>query len=161
MKSLRRFHLKKGKYFITIVTYNRQHILLNDTSLFWKCWPAVMPEAWCILPDHCHLLMNISNDDVSKVIHGFKIKYSRLYRDHHGPGRVWQNRFWDHIIRDESDWRGHIDYVHFNAVKHGLTDDPFEYVHSSLGNYYRDGLYERNWGVRDAVEFSGEFGEWN
>lgn len=159
MKSLRRFYLKNRKYFITIVTYNRQSILLHDTSLFWKCWPIAMPEAWCILPNHCHLLIDIGSEDISKVIHGFKIKYSRLYRSRERAGRVWQNRFWDHIIRDDGDWRRHIDYIHYNAVKHGLVDDPFEYEHSSLKEYYNNCLYERNWGVNRGVECSGEYGE--
>jgi putative transposase len=37
-------------------------------------------------------------------------------------GRMWQNRFWDHIIGDQEDLNRHIDYVHFNPVKHGYVN---------------------------------------
>ena len=74
------------------------------------------------------------------------------------PGRVWQNRFWERIIRDPKDLNNHLDYIHFNPVKHGLVDDPFEYTHSSLGNYFKKGSYSRDWRVLDPTEgkFYGE-----
>lgn len=92
-------------------------------------------------------------------MHNFKITYSRRYRNKFSPGRVWQNRFWDHLIRNESDLNHHLDYIHYNPVKHGLTHDPFGYPHSTLSEFHAKGMYERNWGVIDKPEFAGEFGE--
>ncbi len=92
-------------------------------------------------------------------MHDFKITYSRYFRNKYGPGRVWQNRFWDHIIRDQNDFNRHIDYIHFNPVKHGLVIDPFVFEHSSLVGYFAKGYYNRDWGVIDIPEFNDDFGE--
>lgn len=121
MKTLRRYNIADSVYFITMVTFNRNPILTNEKSLFWNCWENIDLDAWVILPDHTHLIL--SNDDlsISKIIHRFKTKYSRHFRDRFRPGRVWQNRFWDHVIRDENDLRRHLDYIHFNPVKHGIV----------------------------------------
>ncbi len=74
-------------------------------------------------------------------------------------GRVWQNRFWDHIIRDQEDLNRHIDYVHFNPVKHGYVNLPFDWTHSSIHEYHADGFYPRDWGLRDTTVIKGKFGE--
>ena len=68
-------------------------------------------------------------------------------------------RFWDHVIRDENDMNSHLDYIHYNPVKHGLVDDPFDWKDSSIHGYHRRGLYERDWGVSREIDFVGEFGE--
>jgi putative transposase len=64
-------------------------------------------------------------------------------------GQVWQNRFWDHILSDQEDLNRHIDYIHYNPVKHGLTDDPLEWEHSSFRVYRSRGFYSDGWGVTD------------
>jgi putative transposase len=93
-------------------------------------------------------------------MHKFKITYSRRFRDKYKiSGKIWQNRFWDHIIRDQKDMNRHLDYIHYNPVKHGITNDPFIYEHSSLGKYHSDGYYQRDWGVVDKIDIKGEFGE--
>jgi putative transposase len=53
----------------------------------------------------------------------------------------------------------HLDYVHFNPVKHGFVDDPFRYEFSSLSEFLKQGFYEREWGVGESCEFDGEYGE--
>jgi putative transposase len=76
-----------------------------------------------------------------------------------GPGRVWQNRFWDHLIRDARDYDNHFHYIHYNPVKHGYVNDPFKHEYSSLHKYYKQGFYDRDWGVREEIEIKGDFGE--
>jgi putative transposase len=159
MKNLKRYDIKNADYFITIVTYNRHNILHKDIDLFHDCWKNVSPKAYVILPDHFHVILNNGNNSISELIHGYKIKYSRLFRSKFGPGRVWQNRFWDHIIRDREDLNNHLDYIHYNPVKHGFVNNPFEYEYSSLEDYYDNGMYERNWGVEKEIEFDDEYGE--
>ena len=73
-------------------------------------------------------------------------------------GRVWQNRFWDHIVRDEKDWNSHVDYIHYNPVKHGHVLTPFEWKNSSIHEFYRLGKYERDWG-ETPIGIEGDFGE--
>lgn len=111
-----------------------------------------------ILPDHIHLIINSGTNNISDIVYNFKIRYSRLYRDRYGAGRVWQNRFWDHTIRDQGDFNRHLDYIHYNPVKHGLINDPHLYRYSSLKEWYNRGYYQRDWGVKE-IEFNEQFGE--
>ena len=146
MKSLRRYRFKNRLYFITSVTYNRQPLLLENFSIFWESWKIIKPIAWVILPDHFHIIINSEQQDILKIIHSFKRTYTCNYNYAVKSGRVWQNRYWDHIIRDQNDFNKHLDYIHYNPVKHKLTNAPFVYEHSSLLTYYEKGYYQRDWG---------------
>jgi len=159
MKTLRRKNLKDQYYFITIVTLERKSILLNDINLFWNSWSTYKLYAWVILPDHFHCILKVNDNDISKIIHNFKIKYSRLYRDKYQPGKVWQNRFWDHMVRNQEDMNKHLDYIHYNPVKHNYVNNPHEYQYSSLTSFYDDGYYEKDWGIREPLDFDDNFGE--
>jgi putative transposase len=74
-------------------------------------------------------------------------------------GRLWQHRFWDHVIRNENDYVRHVDYIHYNPVKHGLTPSPFEYELSSINRWAARGYYDRTWGTSQTVVCDGDFGE--
>jgi len=118
-------------------------------------------SSWVILPEHCHLLIDPGVNDLSNIKQRFKMSFGESFRRRNGlkRGRVWQNRFWDHIIRNQIDMNKHIDYIHYNPVKHGITNDPFLYEYSSLGRYYEEGYYQRDWGVKEELQFEGDFGE--
>ena len=158
MKSLRRITIPHVYYFITIVTYRRTPLLLNDIELFWRAWKEQQIYAWVILPDHFHIILNPKNNNISDIIHRFKITYSRHFRDRYQPGRVWQNRFWDHVIRDQKDMNNHIDYIHYNPIKHRLVKSLSEYSHSSFNKFLKDGFYPQNWGNTEII-FEGNYGE--
>ena len=89
-----------------------------------------------------------------------KLSFAVSYRNRTGTtrGRVWQYRFWDHIIRDERDYRHHIDYIRYNPVKHGVVDRPQEWQWSPMNEYLNQGLYPENWDIDSAV-FDQEYGE--
>jgi len=90
------------------------------------------------------------------------VKQSFLMQFHERTGhsgKVWQYRFWDHIVRDEDDLRRHLDYIHYNPVKHGMVTDPFAYYLSSAVVYLNRGQYERNWGTTSEPDLGGEYGE--
>ena len=159
MKTLRRYDLRDRLCFITVVTYRREPLLLLDPSLFNNSWGRVELIGWVVLPEHFHAIVDVGVLSISQLMHSFKIRYSRSFRDQFRPGRVWQNRFWDHIIRDQNDLNRHIDYIHYNPVKHKIVRNPFEYSQSSLDHYYRSGLYARDWGIKETLTFEGEFGE--
>ena len=159
MKSLRRFIIPNATYFLTLVTHLREPLLLHDPNLFWESWDTDGLLAWVLLPDHLHLIVAPGTDSVSDVMHRFKTRYSRRYRDRYRSGSVWQSRFWDHVIRDESDMNRHLDYIHYNPVHHGIVTDPFVYSHSSLRKWHESGHYTRDWGVKESVSFDGEFGD--
>lgn len=158
MKTLRRFIQPNATYFITAVTQNREPLLIDSIDKFWNSWDETLPDAWVILPDHFHIIITPKEQTISQLIHRFKIKFSRHIRDNVRPGKVWHNRFWDHVVRDQDDLNTRIDYIHYNPVKHELVDDPFTYEHSSLGKYFNKGLYAPDWGRK--LSFAGvEFGE--
>ncbi len=72
-------------------------------------------------------------------------------------GRIWQYRYWDHVIRDQKDLNTHIDYIHYNPVKHALARNPFNWKYSSIAEY-KD-VYSNDWGVKEVVIDRGNFGE--
>lgn len=159
MKSLRRYPVSDRPVFITGVTHLRRPILLDHPHLFLDCWLHERPLAWVVLPDHFHVIIDPTREKLSQGVHLFKVTYSRRYRAISGPGRVWQNRFWDHILRDETDLQRHLDYIHYNPVKHGLVSSPLDYSHLSFSKFIAGGYYTNDWGM-SAIEFGNEkFGE--
>jgi putative transposase len=68
---------------------------------------------------------------------------SRLKKKERG---IWQRRFWEHMIREETDLNRHRDYIHYNPVKHGLAASPQEWPYSSFKRFVRQGLYPSDWG---------------
>ncbi len=167
MTNIRRYFRPGDISFLTHVTYNRLPILVDNIDL-WKraitdigklCRFELM--AWVVLSDHFHILVKTDSDDISGLMRRIKLSFSMNFRKRHGmrKGRIWQFRFWDHIIRDQQDLNCHVDYIHYNPVKHDLVQDPFKYPYSSLSQYFRRGYYTRDWGKNESIGFDGEFGE--
>jgi putative transposase len=82
--------------------------------------------------------------------------YASVSRDHRvmirrGERGIWQRRYWEHTIRDDRDLAAHLDYIHFNPVKHGLVEHPAEWLHSSFHRGVAGGLYPAGW-MRSAGE---------
>jgi putative transposase len=71
---------------------------------------------------------------------------------------IWQRRYWEHAIRDDSDFERHVDYVHFNPVKHGQVTRVADWPHSSFHRYVERGLLSADWGG-DMKDIQGLFGE--
>ena len=117
--------------------------------------------AWVILPDHFHLLFDSNESNLSDILHRIKLSFSSQYRKLKNlrSGNIWQHRFWDHIIRNQEDFNNHINYIHYNPVKHGITTDPKKWEHSSFLDYYSNGFYSEDWGVVDKMIFLGDYGE--
>ncbi|MBU0983390.1 MAG: transposase [candidate division Zixibacteria bacterium] len=159
MKSLRRVYIPGAIYFVTVITFNRRPILLRDPDLFLSSWKLVRPSAWVTLPDHFHIVVTPPAGNISDLMHRFKITYARRFRDKYGPGRVWQNRFWDRVMRDQKELNHHLDYIHINPVHHGLITGPFEYKHSSASQHLAAGFYQSDWGGSDIIDIEGDFGE--
>lgn len=167
MTNIRRYFREGDLSFLTHVTLGRQPILVENISLFREAVEfvhSVCPFefiAWVILPDHFHVLIDPKGNQVSEITKRIKLKFSGLYRSANRltSGRLWQYRFWDHIIRDEADLNRHVDYIHYNPVKHDLVTDPFTYSYTSLHDFLERGLYNRDWGVREDPTQKGLYGE--
>ena len=162
----RRHYQAGGTYFFTVVTGNRQPLLiehvdrLRDAFRHGKAKYPFEIQAMVVLPDHLHTVWRLpdGDDDFSSRWRVIKRKFSaglptQAHRDSLKAKRekgIWQRRFWEHAIRDEADWRHHLDYIHYNPVKHGYCSAPWEWPYSSFQRSVRQGLYEPNWGDRVA-----------
>ena len=142
---------------MTVVTDGRRRLLLKDVDIFWQSWDEQELDAWVILLEHFHVMLANGARCISEIMHRFKRRYSTRHAFKFGTGKVWQNRFWDHIIRDEDDYHQHLDYIHFNPVKRGLVEKAHDYPHSSIKKF-KD-WYPEDWGVLETEEPQGEFGE--
>ena len=145
MPNYRRVKVKGGNYFFTMVTNKRQKIfsslalreLLLDAFDHVSQFHPFSMEAFCVLPDHIHFLWQMPEDDdnFSMRIAEIKKRFSKTYFDEidrtiskdtlqtkRGESGIWQRRFWEHYIRDEEDLHNHIDYIHYNPIKHDLVN---------------------------------------
>ena len=156
-----------GQYcFITTVTANRLPILDQHAHLLDRAVQKAREKsrfavtAWVVLPDHIHAVLHTPQGDTSRIVQQVKLSFSLQYQRLSGRSdSIWQHRYWDHIIRSEEDMRRHLDYIHYNPVKHGFTDSPAKWVLSSFQRYLQSGLYGPDWGQK-PIEFGEEtFGE--
>jgi putative transposase len=125
-------------------------------------------DAVVILPDHLHAIMTLPPDDADFSGRWRRIKghFSSqliaagvaLRRNPNGELALWQRRFWEHTIRDDGDFARHVDYIHFNPVKHGLVPRVRDWPYSSFHAYVRQGVLPRDWGgdIRDGGQNYGE-----
>ena len=89
-------------------------------------------HGWVVLPEHLHCVIELPPNDADfatrwRVIKiafstGLPITEQRSeVRMARGERGIWQRRYWEQLIRDEADFRAHMDYVHINPLKHGLV----------------------------------------
>jgi putative transposase len=128
-------------------------------------------DAAVILPDHLHMVWSLPSGDADYSTRLRLIKHAFSTRveagaapagskSRKGEKGIWQRRFYEHTIRDEDDYVTHVDYVHFNPVKHGYVSRPIDWPHSSIHRFVAKGILSRDWGTSDVVpKFPGEFGE--
>jgi putative transposase len=123
-------------------------------------------DAVVILPDHLHVTLPAGDSDFSIRLSLIKRRFTSalskangdVTRHPNGECALWQRRFWEHTIRDERDCASHIDYIHFNPVKHGLVARVRDWPYSSFHHYVRSGLLPADWGG-DLSQDAASFGE--
>jgi putative transposase len=79
-------------------------------------------------------------------------------RRQNGERALWQRRFWEHTIRDETDYERHVDYIHFNPVKHSLVTRVRDWPYSSFHRFVRRGILPQDW-AGDSSQHRASFGE--
>ena len=144
MRKYIRNYVEGGTYFFTLVTRDRKHlfqypdsceIIITGVEKVKSLHPFEL-IAFCILPDHVHLLLSLPEgiSDYSNIIKEVKRYVTIRIRKHlNQPNLViWQDRFWEHTIRDERDMQTHYDYIHYNPVKHGYANAVDEWKWSSI-----------------------------
>jgi putative transposase len=159
MSNYRRVYQQGGCYFFTLICYQRKPILGNEKNiqLLREAFKSVMNdhpfeiEAIVILPEHLHCIWNLPENDNDFSLRWRLIKnlFSRkldVEKNERGEKLVWQRRFWEHVIRDEKDWKNHMNYIHYNPVKHKHVKAPADWHHSSFKKFVQNGFYDLNWG---------------
>ena len=116
-------------------------------------------EAFVILPDHIHCLWRMPPSDSNYSIRWRLIKgyFSDGFNDpvnKRGEKQIWQRRFWEHLLRDDEDWRRHMDYIHYNPIRHGYVNNPGDWPQSSFRKAVKDGLYVPDWGTEEPGSIS-------
>lgn len=168
-----------GIYFFTLVTYKRRKIFCNADFLhvFKQSIKYIQHRypfeilAWVQMPDHLHCIWQMPIDDANYSMRWSQIKRlttqscpqyhlshdklnaSKIKRNEKG---VWQRRFYEHEIRNEQDLKNHLDYLHYNPVKHGLVDNVGDWQYSSFHRLVGEGYYPADWGS-GGIEFSDSF----
>ncbi|MFN8444375.1 MAG: transposase [Caldilineaceae bacterium] len=106
--------------------------------------------AYAFLPEHFHMMIRPTDrSNFSDIMHSLKPNFTKDYKNQihiHGSMKFWQKGFWDHVIHDEHDFERHLDYIHYNPVKHGLVERPEDWQHSSFAEWKRRGIYAARWG---------------
>lgn len=139
MPSYRRTWVPGGTYFFTVTLHDRRsNLLTREIDLLRRVVAQTRRrhpfriDAWVVLPEHMHCLWTLPPDDADfatrwKVIKsGFARRIpcheSRTFAQRRrGQRAIWQQRYWEHLIRNDTDYRRHFDYIHLNPVKHGLV----------------------------------------
>ena len=184
----RRTRIKGGTYFFTVVTNRRIKIfkkpsnvqLLREAFKYVNDRHPFKIDAFVILPDHLHCIWTLPHGDADFSMRWRLVKsyFSRKFNlvgwvDKGNPTMrndsasrlkkrekpIWQRRFWEHLIRDDQDLRRHIEYIHFNPVKHGYVERVCDWPYSTFHRYVRDGMFSGEWGGVEIEVGEGEFGE--
>ena len=161
MSNYRRYYLKEYNYvFLTVVTGYRQNILLENIDLLKKSFAYAKQKydfkifAIVVLDNHFHTILKLNDLSLfSKIIYRFKYYFSTHLKSlsvteskvRKGEKGIWQRRFYDHVIRNEIDLNRHLDYIHYNLIKHKCSNSAADYPYSSFKKFVELGVYEQDW----------------
>ena len=165
MSNYRRAWHPGGTYFFTVNLLQRHgnNLLIRHTDLLREVIRDVRRRhpfeihGWVVLPEHLHCVIQLPDDDADFSLRwrliklGFykalpKIERLSQVRKNRGERGIWQRRFWEHLVRDDADFQVHMDYVHFNPVKHGLVRRVADWPFSTFHGLVQRGIYPLNWG---------------
>lgn len=168
----KRLFLPNSYIFITIVTSKRRHILIDNVELLKDAFRRTKKfhnfEIFgiVILPDHMHLLLKPEIvENYPKIVHLVKTFFSKTIdissikdyklsdsRKSKQEKDIWQRRYWEHTITDEEDLYNHLDYIHYNPVKHNYVKAVRDWQYSSFEKFVKKGNYELNWGNYNNIK---------
>ena len=172
----RRANTAGGTYFFTVnLADRRSDLLVRHMEVMRAVTSAVKQAhpftilAMVVLPEHLHALWRLPKGDIDypmrwslikagisrRIEKNERISASRQAKRERG---IWQRRYWEHQIRDEDDLSRHVDYIHYNPVKHGWVSRPVDWPHSTLHSYIERGMVTADWGGRIDVG-AGSYGE--
>jgi putative transposase len=172
MSRYRRAKIKGGTFFFAVALADRPNdLLVQHIDRLRQAYKFVSERypfetvAICILPDHLHAIWSLPPADLNFPLRWSLIKsrfsrglpsadlrsQSQIERRDKG---IWQRRYWEHAIRDDDDLARHVDYIHYNPVKHGHVSQVSDWPYSSFHRYVEQGLLPSDWGgdveIRDV-----------
>jgi putative transposase len=164
MSNYLRSFVPGGTFFFTVALAQRgdndllvrEIELLRDSVRATRATHPFEIVAWVVLPDHLHAIWTMPPNDHNYSVRwaAIKSRFSRGIPNHEtrsnsratqGERGIWQRRFWEHTIRDERDLQHHIDYIHYNPVKHALVARAADWPHSTFHRFVAQGLCSRDW----------------
>jgi len=172
----RRADLCGGTYFFTVnLADRRQTLLVDEISVLRSVINSVKRnhpfklDAMVVLPEHLHLLMTLpkNDNDFAKRWMLVKSGFSRSLpkqepvsrsRAAKGERGIWQRRYWEHLIRNERDFARHVEYIHYNPVKHGHVMIASDWPYSTIHQYIKLGLVSTDWACGE-IDDGTSFGE--
>jgi putative transposase len=176
MRTYKRLQINGGCYFFTVNLAQRQdnNLLVRHIDSLRAAFKQIRSshpfeiDAIVILPEHLHCLWQLPADDKDYSTRWRLIK-SRFSmnitqdeaispsRQRKGERGIWQRRYWEHCIRDEADYQNHLDYIHYNPVKHGHVQSVKDWPYSSFHRWVKRGMYPENWAASpEVVEYEWE-----
>jgi len=173
----RRADTKGASYFFTVNLANRQSRLLVDKiDVLRQSIQTVKQrhpfkiDAMVVMPDHLHAIFTLPPNDNDyatrwmliksgfsrQIPTGEKVTPSRASKRERG---LWQRRYWEHLIRDDKDYNAHVNYIHYNPVKHGYVQQAVNWPYSSIHRYIKKGVISENWGGDNKDNDKDRWGE--
>jgi putative transposase len=176
MTNYRRNFICGGSFFFTAnLAERRLGLLVDHIDLLRRAFRAVRRrhpfdiQAVVVLPDHIHAIWTLPEGDADFALRWRQIKsaFSRALpaderisasRASKAERGIWQRRYWEHTLRNEKDFARHMDYIHYNPVKHGYVRRVSDWPYSSFHRMARLGVYPRDW-AGEAANNDGNLGE--
>ena len=177
MPDYRRNRVPGGTFFFTVnLLERRSRLLVDRVDTLREAVRKVRAQrpfhidCWVMFPDHTHCIWTLPPGDIDYPSRwkAIKIAFAKAIpkterlspvRFAKGERGIWQRRYWAHTIRDDDDYARHVDYVHFNPVKHKHVARVCDWPFSSFHNFVEAGIYPLDW-AGDANEqwLAGERG---
>ena len=163
----RRAFAPGGSFFFTLVTHERRPVFTSAENVqtlrdAFKNVRAPRPfdiDAMVVMPDHLHCIWTLPPGDADfstrwRLVKTWFTKHcdpglrpvSGTARAPRHPQAVWQQRYWEHQLRDAAGFAHHADCIRCNPVRHGLAATSADWPYSSFRRYVKAGVYPIDWG---------------
>lgn len=171
MPNYRRAWRQGGTYFFTVNLLQRHNndLLIRHIDTLREAVRSVRHRhpfqihGWVVLPDHLHCIIElpVNDSDFATRWRLIKLEFSKSIpkterrsrvRIRRGERGIWQRRYWEHLIRDEADYQAHMDYLHFNPVKHQYVTRVADWPYSTFHRLVEEDVYPVDWAGGGDVE---------
>lgn len=174
MSNYKRLFIQNTYVFLVITTNHRRPILIDNIDFLREAFKHTKTIynfeifGCVILPDHMHLIIRPENiEEYPKIIHAIKYSFSKKLQNGgivispyelsnskltKGDKGIWQRRYWEHTIKSDEDLYKHLDYIHYNPVKHGVVKSVKDWKYSSFFKFVEMKNYDLDWGSTDQIK---------